>query len=64
VTFTATDDGNGTGTPETVSITVPIEVRNTNRVPALGPITNQVVARDTVLELPVSAADPTATRSC
>ncbi|NJR16287.1 MAG: tandem-95 repeat protein [Calothrix sp. CSU_2_0] len=33
VTFTATDDGNGTGVGKTTSIVVPITIRNTNRTP-------------------------------
>jgi hypothetical protein len=58
VTFTATDDGNGTGTPQISVISVPISIRNANRAPVLPDIATQQVDQGTVLELPVVTTDP------
>ncbi|HND23400.1 MAG TPA: putative Ig domain-containing protein, partial [Rhodocyclaceae bacterium] len=58
VHFTATDDGNGTGTPLTSDIVVPITIRNANRAPEMAEIPTQTVQRDAVFELPVTATDP------
>ncbi len=58
VTFTATDDGDGTGTPRSSSQTVLLTVGNVNRPPQLTPIVNQTVARGTVLDVAVQATDP------
>lgn len=41
VRFTATDDGDGTGVPNTVSIDVPLTVYNANRAPVIVPWGNQ-----------------------
>ncbi len=49
VTFIATDDGNGTGTPAVSRVTVPIRVGNVNRPPVLGEIGNQTVAAGELL---------------
>ncbi|WP_353955672.1 putative Ig domain-containing protein [uncultured Sphingobium sp.] len=57
VHFRATDDGNGTGVPLTTDIIVPISVFNQNRRPVVSPIENATVAKDAVLEIPVSATD-------
>jgi large repetitive protein len=40
VTFTATDDGNGTGVNRSVSRTVPIVVLNANNAPEIEPVAN------------------------
>jgi hypothetical protein len=58
VRFTATDDGNGTSVPNTVSIDVPLTVYNANRAPVIVPWGNQSVARGDVLEIPLDIADP------
>ena len=58
LTFTATDDGDGTGVPLTVESRVSIEVMNLNRAPEIDPIANQMVSRDNVLEIPVNVTDP------
>jgi len=57
VTVTATDDGNGTGTPATSQVIVPIVVSNANRAPEIGSVTNVFVDRGAVLDIPVSAVD-------
>src|SRR5262249_9693165 len=54
VTFTATDDGDGTGTPLSSSVTVPIEVINLNRRPVIDAISPVTVARGSVFDLTVS----------
>lgn len=58
VTFIATDDGNGTGTPAVTRATVPIIVSNINRPPVIPDIPNQTVARGEVLALPIAVIDP------
>lgn len=58
MTFTATDDGDGTGVPLATSVTVAISVVNLNRRPQITPITNQSVDRDGLLEVTVEATDP------
>ncbi|MGA2068563.1 MAG: CARDB domain-containing protein, partial [Thermoguttaceae bacterium] len=58
VTFTATNDGDGTGVPLSSSVTVPITVLNTNRPPVVAAIANQTMDHDAVLQLPVTATDP------
>jgi len=58
VVFTASDDGNGTAVPLSVSTTVNVNVLNANRAPQLTAIVNHSVARGAVLEIPVSASDP------
>src|SRR5262249_39698427 len=57
VTFTATDDGDGTGTPASVTTHVPITVLNTNRPPAVTAITNKQVDRGATLDVPVQPSD-------
>ncbi|MDH3209385.1 MAG: Ig domain-containing protein, partial [Burkholderiaceae bacterium] len=57
VTVTATDDGNGTGTPATSQITLPIVVSNANLAPVIGDIESAIVDRGAVLEIPVNALD-------
>ncbi|MGA2035933.1 MAG: putative Ig domain-containing protein, partial [Thermoguttaceae bacterium] len=58
VTFTATNDGDGTGVPLSSTMTVPITVLNANRPPVVAPIANQTMDHDSVLALPVQATDP------
>ncbi|WP_404783509.1 putative Ig domain-containing protein [Altericista sp. CCNU0014] len=58
VSFTATDDGNGTGVPLSTTFTVPITVGNTNRSPEIAPISNETLARGDVRELVLQATDP------
>ncbi len=58
MTFTATDDGDGTATPMSVVTTVEVVITNLNRTPEITPIDNQTVQRDQILEIPVSATDP------
>jgi hypothetical protein len=58
ITVTATDDGNGTGTPRTSVTTVPILSPECEPTPVIAEIGNQFVDRNTTLELPVSATDP------
>jgi hypothetical protein len=57
VTVRATDDGNGTGTPASSELRLPIIVRNANRAPDLGALTGVTVERGAVLNLPVQATD-------
>ncbi|MFN9747507.1 MAG: putative Ig domain-containing protein, partial [Betaproteobacteria bacterium] len=57
VTVRATDDGNGTGTPASSELRLPIIVRNANRTPELGALTGVTVERGAVLNLPVQATD-------
>ncbi|MAE63850.1 MAG: hypothetical protein CMJ18_06215, partial [Phycisphaeraceae bacterium] len=57
VGFTATDDGDGTGTALSSSVTVPITVLNTNRAPIIEEIPPITVARDDVVQVPVTATD-------
>jgi hypothetical protein len=45
VTFTATDDGDGTGTAKTTVITVPITVLDINRAPEIMALTQQTLQR-------------------
>jgi YD repeat-containing protein len=58
VHITATDDGNGTGTPRSTSIDVPITIFNANRPPVVTAITNQSVDRGQTLVVNVSSTDP------
>ena len=57
-TFTATDDGDNTGTAATSTATFVVHVRNVNRPPQLQPLGNRSVERGTILELPVQSSDP------
>ncbi|NLS91835.1 MAG: hypothetical protein GXX96_06600, partial [Planctomycetaceae bacterium] len=58
VTFTATDDGDRTGTPLFSSVTVPLTVLNFNRPPEITEIPNVTVRREEMLHLGVQATDP------
>ena len=57
VTFTATDDGNGTGQPKSSTINVPIIVLPTDRLPVIAPIANLSFQRGDVIDIPVVATD-------
>jgi len=57
VTFTATDDGDGTGVPLATSMTVDVVVTNVNRAPEIDPISNYTIARGEVRDVPVLATD-------
>ena len=57
VNVIATDDGDGTGVPSSTQMTVPIVVRNANRAPDIGDISNAFVDKGAVIEIPVSAMD-------
>ncbi len=57
VTFSATDDGNGTGVPLQVQTTARIVVSNANRPPQITPIDNRSMARGETLEVPVVTTD-------
>ena len=57
VTFTATDDGNGTGEPKTTATIVPITVVNPNHLPVIAPIANHVLHRGDIVDIPVVATD-------
>lgn len=58
ITFTATDDGDGTGVPLAVSTTVELIVMNQNRAPEIQPFDHQVIPRDVVTDLPITVTDP------
>jgi YD repeat-containing protein len=58
VTFTATNDGDGTGVPLSSTVSVPITIVNTNRAPQLTFVSNQTVDAGSVLTLPIQATDP------
>ena len=57
ITFTATDEGNGTNTPASTSQSIPLLVDNVNRSPKLTALTNKTVERNTTLDVPVQATD-------
>ncbi|MAE66325.1 MAG: hypothetical protein CMJ18_18805, partial [Phycisphaeraceae bacterium] len=57
ITITGTDDGDGTGVPQSTVAVATIIVENTNRSPQLTPVGNQEVARGEVVEIPVTATD-------
>ena len=58
VSFTATDDGDGTGVPLLAKVEVTIIVVNANRPPVVTPIANQSVERFATLDVPLTATDP------
>src|SRR5262249_39030965 len=58
VTFTATNDGDGTGVPKSATVSVPITIVNTNRAPQLAFIANASMDHNTILDLPIQATDP------
>ncbi|PSB57202.1 putative Ig domain-containing protein [Chamaesiphon polymorphus] len=53
ITFTVTDDGDGTGEPKTTTTIVPIKVVNFNRLPTATPIANRTLRRGDVVDIPV-----------
>jgi RHS repeat-associated protein len=57
-TFTATNDGDGTGVPLSTSQTFAITVLPVNRPPQITAIPNQTVKGDATLDLDVQAPDP------
>lgn len=57
VTFTATDDGNGTGATKETSLIVPITVFNTNRAPQISEFTNVTLNRGETRELVLRVSD-------
>ena len=57
VTFTATNNGDGTGVPKSATVQVPITVLKTYRAPELTFINNQTVDEGTTLTVPVQATD-------
>jgi hypothetical protein len=57
VVVTATDDGDGTGTPALSQMTLPIVVSNANRAPQIGDLGNAFVDAGGVLEIPFSVGD-------
>ncbi len=57
VTFTATDDGNGTGTNKSSVLTVPIVILPTDRLPVITAISNQSFQRGDIIDIPVVATD-------
>jgi hypothetical protein len=57
VTFTATDDGNGTGATKATSLIVPITVFNTNRAPVIAEFTNVTLNRGETRELVLRVSD-------
>ena len=57
VSFTASDDGDGTGIPGVATIRVPIKVINANQAPAIPQIANQTLDRGQIVELPVTVTD-------
>ncbi len=58
VTFTATDTGDGTGTPLSDTVVVPITVLNVNRPPIIEATGNVSVQKDQVVEVTLRASDP------
>ncbi len=57
VTFTATDDGNGNGTPLSSQVSVPIQVLNLNRRPRIEPVDNVTTRRGQPVDLAIIAID-------
>ncbi|MEO0843074.1 MAG: putative Ig domain-containing protein, partial [Cyanobacteria bacterium J06643_5] len=57
VTFTATDDGDGTGFNATTSITIPITVYNTNRAPEIVEFENISLNKGEIQEFTITAND-------
>jgi len=55
--FTASDDGDGTGTPGVVTLSVPITVLNANQAPAVPDIANRTLNRGELIEIPVVVTD-------
>src|SRR5690606_35107964 len=57
IRFTATNDGDGTGTPTQAEQIVTIEVRDMNATPVVDPVPNQIVAVGDTLDIALSASD-------
>ena len=57
VNVIATDDGDGTGTPAISSLTIPIVVNNANRAPDIINISNVILNKGSVVEIPVNISD-------
>jgi len=57
VTFTATDDGNGTGNLLSAAVNALIRVRNSNRAPVITPVNNLTLERGQTLDVAVTVAD-------
>lgn len=57
VTLTATNNGDGTGTPRSATVQVPITVLKTYRAPELTFINNQTIDEGATLTVPVQATD-------
>lgn len=53
----ATDDGDGTGTPAISSITIPMVINNANRAPEIADISNVILNKGSVVEIPVNISD-------
>ncbi|MCA9139121.1 MAG: tandem-95 repeat protein, partial [Planctomycetales bacterium] len=58
VLFEATDDGDSVSDPITVSSRVPISVRDINQRPVIDPVSNLVLSRGNIIDIPVSVSDP------
>ena len=56
--FTATDDGDDTGTPTTDTVTLTINVRDANGAPEVTNVDAQTVAIGDTLNIPIVAVDP------
>ncbi len=57
VSFTATDNGDGTGVNKSSTIVVPIIVLPTDKLPVITAIANQIIQRGDVIDIPVVATD-------
>src|SRR5262249_22179115 len=61
VTFTATDDGDGTGKPTSDTTAIELVVIDANVPPVVAPIANKAVDAGATLQFQVSATDPDGT---
>src|SRR5690606_10970396 len=57
LTFTASNDGDGTGMPNSDVLVLTIQVQDANATPEVTAISNQVVAVGASLDIPITAAD-------
>lgn len=57
VTVIATDNGDGTGTPASSRVTIPIVVGDTNHAPVIAPISDATIDKGATLDIPVSITD-------
>ena len=62
ITFSAANDGDGTGTPTTAAMTVRIHVNHAYAAPVVTPVANQKLGENTTLDIPVQAVDPDGSR--